>query len=124
MIGKLFSIFLIYCGTCFYTLASFYHLSFKEWSFTKSYLFALPLVAIEYVFNIYGNKYANMNGINVIQIMMLIIGFYMINIWLINIFIIKEHSIVLWRELLALLLLISAIVISSNMVQIHDVGKI
>ena len=56
-----------------------------------------------------------MNGINVIQIMMLIIAFYMINIWIINIFVIKQNTVVLWRKLLALILLISSVVISSNM---------
>ena len=116
MINKALSILLIYIGTCFYTMASFYHLKMKNWSFVHAYIIAIPLVCIEYIFNLYGNKYANLNGLNIIQIMMLIIAFYMINIWVINVFIIKENSVVLWRELLALMLLISAIVISSNMI--------
>jgi hypothetical protein len=116
MIGKLVSILLIYIGTCFYTTASFYHLKLKDWSFWKGYAIAIPLVCIEYVFNIWGNKYANLNGLNVVQIMMLIIAFYMINIWIINVFVLKQKTIVLWRELLALVLLLSAIVISSNMI--------
>ena len=115
MIGKAASILLIYLGTCFYTTASFLHLSFKHWTFWKGYMLAIPLVCIEYIFNIWGNKYANLNGLNVIQIMMLIIAFYMINIWIINVFVIKQNTIVLWRELLALLLLITSIIISSNM---------
>lgn len=116
MIGKWISILLIYIGTCFYTTASFYHLKLQNWSFWKGYAIAIPLVCIEYIFNIWGNKYANLNGLNVVQIMMLIIAFYMINIWIINVFVLKQNTVVLWRELLALLLLISAIVISSNMI--------
>jgi hypothetical protein len=115
--GKILSILLIYCGTWFYTIASFYHLSFQKWSFWKSYLLALPLVSIEYIFNIFGNKYASLSGINIIQIQMIIIAFYMMNVWMINLFVIQENTIVLWRELLAFIFLISSIVISSNIIR-------
>jgi uncharacterized protein (DUF486 family) len=118
MISKATSILLIYIASCFYTFASFYHLKLKNWTFWKAYLIAIPVVCIEYVFNILGNKYATVNGINVIQIMMLIIGFDMINIWLINIFVLKQKTIVMWREASALLLLIGAIAISSNTLSI------
>lgn len=119
MISKFMSIFLIYIASCFYTFASFYHLKFKNWTFWKAYMIAIPLVCIEYVFNIFGNKYASLNGINVIQIMMLIIAFDLINIWLLNIFVLKNTTIVIWREVLALALLIVAMAISSNMLSIN-----
>jgi len=114
MIGKLVSIFLIYIGTWFYTVASFYHLKMKHWTFWKAYLLAIPLVLFEYVFNIFGNKYANANGLAPMQIMTCIIGFYMLNIWIFNLFILKQKNVVVWREILAVLLLVGAILISTN----------
>lgn len=86
--------------------SSFYHLNLKEWSFWKGYMIAIPLVCIEYIFNICGNRHANLNGLNVIQIMMLIIAFDMINIWLLNVCVLK-NDVNMWREVISLLFLIT-----------------
>ncbi len=118
MLSKPVSILFIYIASCLYTFASFYHLRLKNWTFWRGYMIAMPLVFIEYIFNIYGNKFANMNGLNVIQIMMLIIAFDIMNIWLINIFIL-QNKIVMWRELLSLLFLGGAIALSSNMISMN-----
>lgn len=51
------AIFLIYCGSVCYTVASFYHLSFGEaWSFRRAYTLAIVLVSIEYLFNVIGTS--------------------------------------------------------------------
>ena len=118
MLPKWVAIVFIYLASCVYTLASFYHLSLKSWSFWRAYVIAIPLVCIEYVFNVWGNKHANLNGLNVIQIMMLIIAFDLINIWLINIFLLK-NKVIVWREMSSLLFLCIAIALSSNMLVFH-----
>lgn len=104
------AIFLIYIGTCFYTAASFLHLKFKKWTFWRGYLLAIPLVLIEYIFNIYGTKLAVLKGISVQQIMILIFCFYLLNIQILNWLVLQNKAkIELWRELLALILVIAAI---------------
>lgn len=115
--NKWLAILLIYLGTCCYTMASFYHLSFKtNWSFWKAYLIAMIFVSIEYVFNIIGNKHAN-QYMNVIQIMILILAFYLINIYLMNVFVLKNR-VNLIRESISMLLIVLAILISTNFLEI------
>jgi len=122
--GKALAVALIYAGTCFYTAASFYHLKLKHWTFWRGYALAIPLVCVEYVFNIWGNKLATLHGLNVVQIMMLIISFYMVNIWVLNVFVLKQRQtqVVAWREALALALLVGAIAVSSNMLALGHHG--
>ena len=87
----------------------------EDWTFWRGYAIAIPLVCVEYVFNIWGNKMANLHGMNVVQIMMLIISSYMVNIWLMNVLVLKQGGVVFWREAVALALLVGAIAVSSNM---------
>ena len=105
---------LIYIGTIFYTLAAFFHLSIKEWTFTKAFLLAMPLVAIEYVFTLNGNKEANDKlQLNPLQILIITISFYFINIWLLNYFIIK-NKINPIREIISFILIVIAFTLSNN----------
>lgn len=100
--------FLIYCGTLFYTIASFYHLHLKQWTFAKAFTIALPLVVIEYNFSLRGNWWAHsILGYNATQIMLITLCFYFINSWLLNNFVLKHE--VLWhRELVSLALILIA----------------
>jgi uncharacterized protein (DUF486 family) len=105
---------LIYIGTIFYTMAAFYHLSFKEWTIKKAMMTAIPLVLIEYIFLLTGNKKAlDELNLNPIQILIVTITFYFINIWLLNYFIIKKE-INLKREIIAFALIASGFAISQN----------
>jgi len=113
---KFLALFIIYIGTWFYTFASFYHLKFKTWSFTYAYILAIPLVLCEYVFNIWGNKLANVVGLGPMQIMVCIIAFYLLNIWIFNLVILKKG---LGggggKEILAICCIGGAVALSSNM---------
>lgn len=119
MISKILSIFMLYVASLLYVSASYIHLSFQSWTFTKAYLFALPFVFIEYIFKIYGTKFSSDNGLNILQIMLLVIAFYMVNVWIINIFIIK-HQVDYLRESVSLALLFIAILLSGNFVGIRN----
>lgn len=112
--NKYLAILLIYLGSVCYTLASFYHLSFTEheWSFTRAYPIALMFVAIEYIFNVIGNKHANAH-LTVFQIMILIVIFDFINLYIINYFLLK-NPIDPVRDGLALLFIAMAMVLSSQ----------
>lgn len=105
----------IYIGTLCYAIASFLHLKLQNWSMIKAFLIAIPFVFIEYQFSLRGNKYANsILRLNPVQILLLTVAFYFINVWLLNFFIIKNR-IIWWRELIAFILVIGAIAISTNM---------
>jgi uncharacterized protein (DUF486 family) len=105
---------LIYIGTLFYTLAAYYHLSFKNWTFKKAMMTAIPLVLIEYCFVLPGNHLASSDlDLNPIQILIITITFYFINLWLLNYFIIKKE-INLKREIFAFVLIVSGFLISQN----------
>lgn len=112
--NKVFSIFLIYLGSVCYTVASFYHLSFtsSQWSFGRAYAIALFFVAIEYVFNVIGNRSAN-RYLSVFQIMILIIAFDLINLYILNALLLKNKLEPL-RDGLALLLVMAAVLLSSK----------
>ena len=108
------SFLLIYIGTIFYSLAAFYHLSIKEWTFIKAFLIALPLVIIEYIFSLNGNRRLNeLYKFNPLSILIITMCFYFINIWLLNFFIIKNNINIL-REFIAFILIICAFLISTN----------
>ena len=105
---------LIYIGTVFYTLAAYYHLSYKPWTFEKAITTALPLVCIEYVFSLNGNHRAHEElDLNPIQILVITITFYFINLWLLNYFIIKK-TINIKREVVAFALIITGFLLSEN----------
>jgi len=99
----------IYLGTLFYSLAAYLHLSiYHNWTFMKAFLIAIPLVILEYQFSLRGNRYANTElKLNAVQILIITIAFYFINVWIINHFILK-NSVVWWRECLAFLFIICA----------------
>lgn len=112
--NKWLSIFFIYLGSVCYTIASFYHLSFgKSWTFFRAYILALSLVAIEYVFNVIGNKGANKH-ISVFAIMLLIIAFDLINLFIINALLLKNKIDPL-RNGISLVLIAVAVAISADM---------
>ena len=105
---------LIYLGTIFYTLAAYYHLKLKDWSFIKAFSLAIPLVMIEYTFSLRGNRQANtILGMNALQILIITITFYFINAWLLNYFILK-NKVNYQREIISFILVISAFYISEN----------
>jgi hypothetical protein len=122
---KLKSYFYIYLGTIFYTLASYYHLSFKEWSLKRAFTLALPFVSIEYFFSLQGNKYLHdYAGKNSIEILLITMCFYFVNNWLLNYFVIK-NEIIIWKELASFMLIIGAFLLSSNIkVDPHPQNKL
>ena len=114
--NKWLAILFIYLGSCCYTVASFYHLSFeKQWTFMKAYMLALSFVAIEYIFNVTGNKGAN-QYITVFQIMILIIVFDLVNLAIINTLLLKNKF--HWRDGVSMILILIALLLSTNTRQI------
>jgi len=102
---KVYIVGLIYIGTLFYTLASYYHLKETQWSFLKSWLIAIPFVLIEYQFSLRGNYLANtVLDFNAIQITLITIICAFINSSLLTYFVLKE-KVVMWREALAFFLI-------------------
>jgi uncharacterized protein (DUF486 family) len=105
---------LVYLGTVFYTLAAYYHLSIRDWTWTRAAVVAIPLVLIEYVFSLRGNRYLNeYSGFNPIRILLITMCFYFINLWLLNYFIIG-NQIVIWREITGFVLILAAFMVSTN----------
>jgi len=75
---------------------------------------AVPLVAIEYIFSLHGNRYANsILNFNALQILLITITFYFINAWLLNYFIIK-NKVNPTREIISFILILLAFYISNN----------
>lgn len=112
---KGFIILLIYIGTLAYTIASYYHLRFKEWTFLKAFLIAIPFIFIEYQFSIRGNYYASsLLGMNTVQIALLTMTFYFINSWLMN-YLVMDKTVVWWRELLAFLFIGGAFLVTTTL---------
>lgn len=106
---------LIYIGTIFYTLASFYHLKLKKsWTFMKALSIAIPLVFIEYNFSLRGNydAYTKLN-LSSIDILLITMIFYFINGWLLNYFVLKNKVNII-REIIAFILILIAFRISTN----------
>jgi uncharacterized protein (DUF486 family) len=94
----IFTIGLIYIGSVSYTIAAYYHLVLKRWSFATAFAIALPLILIEYQFSIRGNRAANhLLKMNAVQITLLTMTFYFVNSWILNFFYL-ERKVVVWRE--------------------------
>lgn len=105
----------IYIGTVFYTLASYYHLSLKDWTLKKAFTIAIPIVLIEYFFSLQANRKLNeVFKLSPVSIVLITMCFYFINAWILNLFIIKNH-IVVWREILSFALIFGAFYITTNM---------
>ncbi len=105
---------LIYFGTICYTVASYYHLKLKKWTFLKSLFIAIPLVLIEYQFSLRGNFLAKtFLKMNAVQIALITMTFYFINAWLLNYFVLYQ-KVVWWREILAFVFIILAFVITTQ----------
>jgi len=118
--NKWLAILFIYIASVFYTVASFYHLSFgTKWTFTRAYIIALIFVGIEYIFSVLGNKWAN-EFITVFDIMILIIVFDLINLYIINFFILKNRVQPL-KHGISLVLVGIAIILSADI--INDVSR-
>jgi len=74
----------------------------------------MPLVVIEYIFTLNGNKKANeILKFNPLQILLITMSFYFINIWLLNYFIIK-NKINPIREIISFIFILGAFSISNN----------
>jgi hypothetical protein len=105
---------LIFIGSVSYTVAAYYHLKLKNWSFLTAFAIALPLILIEYQFSIRGNFAAqHILKLNAIQITLLTMSFYFINSWILNHFFLK-HPVVWWREVLAFICIIMAFILSTT----------
>ena len=105
---------MIYCGTIFYTIAAYFHLSLKDnWSFQKAYMIAIPCVLIEYCFSLNGNYYMNsVLNFPPMNILIITICFYFINLWLLNYFILK-HKGNIFKEIVCFGLIISAFLLTT-----------
>lgn len=117
IMNKWLAILLIYLGSCCYTFASFYHLSFEgRWSFWRAYALALAFVAVEYIFNVLGNKGAT-RYITVFQIMILIVVFDFINLAIINAVLLKND--IHLKDVASIVLMIVAMLISLDTRQVR-----
>lgn len=113
-INWIFILTLIYIGTVFYTLAAYYHLKIKKWTFIQALIIAIPFVLIEYQFSLRGNFYAkNHLLMNAVEITLITMIFYFINSWLLNFFVLKD-PLNWWREGLAFIFILLAFVITTN----------
>jgi hypothetical protein len=111
----LFTLFLIYIGTVFYVIASYYHLQYKEsWNFFTVLGIAIPLVILEYFFSLHGNHYAHFfHHMTPLDILIITMCFYFINLWLLNFFVLKNNKHNPYSETIAFALVIAAFVISN-----------
>ena len=103
------SIFLIYIGSVFYVLAAFYHLSIKNWTIITAFAIAIPILVLEYSFSLRGNWYAN-EYLSATKILILTMIFYLVNLTILDSIILKNG--VSFRDIVALLLVISAVYVS------------
>jgi hypothetical protein len=103
---------LIYFASWCYVLAQYYHLTLSNWTFITAMAIALPLVIVEYSFALHGNKLASASA-SPFQILLVTVCFYIINIIILNIFVLKTGFSPV-RDVSAILLLIAAILISTN----------
>lgn len=104
----------IYIGTLCYVTASYFHISLNDWTFLKAFLIALPIVCIEYQFSLRANRIAvSHHGFNAIQVLLITLCFYFVNIWILN-WLVLKHKVNIWRELLCFALIIMAFLISTN----------
>lgn len=103
---------LIYVASWCYVIAQYYHLNLSHWTFAKALLIAMPLVFVEYCFSLNGNKLLS-QSMGPTQILIMTVGFYVLNIMILNAFVFK-HGINPVRDIVALLLIVSAVIVSSN----------
>lgn len=106
------SLILIYLASWCYVIASYYHLSLKQWSFGKAALIALPLVVIEYSLSLHGNKQSN-SFLSPVQILLFTFVCYIINIMVLNLVVLKQpvHFV---RDAIAVALIMLAVLVSTN----------
>lgn len=106
---------LIYLGSLCYVIASYYHLKLKDnWKFFTALAIAIPFVLIEYTFSLHGNHYAHKYlKLTAIDILIITICFYFINLWLLNRFVLGHKGHKAWSELLAFGLIVAAFLITN-----------
>lgn len=81
----------IYLGSLCYVAASYYHLKLPNWTFTKAFFIAIPFVLVEYQFSLRGNYMARSQlRVNPLQILIITMCFYFVNLWLLNHFLLKQ----------------------------------
>lgn len=103
-------------GAVFYTIASYYHLKFGEWSLATALMFSLPFAAIEYAFALQGNYLAYKQlRLEPSKILIVTIIFNFICIWAFNYFVMNikwdpRHAA---TEFVAFLLIVTAFYISN-----------
>jgi len=100
----------VYIATVCYVVAAYYHLMMKHnWSFLRAFMIAIPLVTIEYFFSLHGNHYLH-NEIKMVPMDILIITmcFYFINLWLLNYFVLKNKIQNVYKEIFCFGLIICA----------------
>ena len=107
---------LIFMGAVFYTIASYYHLKFGQWSLSTALMFSLPFAGIEYAFALQGNYLAYKElGLEPSKILIVTIIFNFICIWVFNYFVMN----ITWdvrkflNEFIAFLFIIAAFSISN-----------
>src|SRR6476646_9762724 len=106
------SLALIYFASWCYVIASYYHLSLKQWSFSKAFLIAIPLVLVEYSLSLYGNKQSN-SFLDPLQILIVTFTCYIVNILLLNVLVLKQ-PLHLARALVSIVLIVVAVLVSTN----------
>jgi len=105
---------LIFFGSVCYTIASYYHLKLKNWTFMKALLIAIPFVIIEYQFSLRGNMHARQHlNMNAIDIVLITMCFYFINAWILN-FLVLKQNVTVWREILSFGLIVCAFLITTQ----------
>lgn len=106
---------LVYFGTVCYVIAAYYHLTLnKNWTFLKAFMIAIPIVMIEYCFALNGNYYLHSElKLSAMDILIMTICFYFINLWLLNYFVIKNKVKSVYKELFCFILIISAFLLTS-----------
>lgn len=112
MAQRILAILLIYLASWCYVIAAYYHLKLEDWSFLKAAAIAVPAVLMEYSLSLPGNKLASLS-MNPLQIVVITIGFYVLNIILLNVYVLKGDFNPV-RDLLAVGLVVVAIFLSTN----------
>jgi uncharacterized protein (DUF486 family) len=88
----LYFILLMIIPTIFYSLATFYNLSYPSSTMTKAIMIAVLFATIEYIFKIPIIKYGHNNGITRTQIQFIWIGLTLISAFLIDKYMHKEQN--------------------------------
>jgi hypothetical protein len=105
---------LIFIGSVSYTIASYYHLKLKNWTFMKALLIAIPFVIIEYQFSIRGNMHARQHlNLNAVDIVLITMCFYFVNAWILN-FLVLKQNVTVWREILSFVFIICAFLVTTQ----------